>query len=629
MNEESRKSAYLLSRRPSQVFPESTKNMVTSSGKCCLFIMALAITLLIIGYWTEGAATPNGELRQWYGAELCSAPGSSFAVKDRSTFDAFVLRPSAGWEPGSACPVEVGSGEATTSPPVEVALEASDGWRAGGMYKPLFALPSGSYASIAIEVVDANGGTVFETGVYNLGPDDAYPWQAPSEDMMPAAAQTAEQLACACSDACVYSQDGVCDDGGEGAEYNTCGVQGIDCTDCGSRCDIDDEDDSDDDVASPPSTSRRLLFGASGGELGVADYGEQEEVAAAAAMESEAGGLDGATGQSHARGGRRLLKGGSAGGGAIGGGGRAGGGGRTATTGAAAWGTARPTRVSSAGKAAAISSASGRSYGGRTTYVAGGRSYYGGGRPYSYMYGRRAIFFGSALFVVGYGGHGCYSCVGARRNCQSCDQCGTREQCGAVSTSVVSTNLDRYELDITLTVPPEGSDLWPLTLRIHNATAFAARSADGATTLREPSMFLNFFTSDGDGYEAAAGNCLPFGWLLAIGSGLALYCYRRSYFPDREDEGPRNYGGQFAQRGARTAPVHGVHPDEHMPYRAQFGRSLAQPVAPDNVLPAGASTTVPIARAVAATPSGVAPPVVEGRPVAYPAGGVEMRAYPR
>ena len=289
MNEESRKSAYLLSRRPSQVFPESTKNMVTSSGKCCLFIMALAITLLIIGYWTEGAATPNGELRQWYGAELCSAPGSSFAVKDRSTFDAFVLRPSAGWEPGSACPVEVGSGEATTSPPVEVALEASDGWRAGGMYKPLFALPSGSYASIAIEVVDANGGTVFETGVYNLGPDDAYPWQAPSEDMMPAAAQTAEQLACACSDACVYSQDGVCDDGGEGAEYNTCGVQGIDCTDCGSRCDIDDEDDSDDDVASPPSTSRRLLFGASGGELGVADYGEQEEVAAAAAMESEAG----------------------------------------------------------------------------------------------------------------------------------------------------------------------------------------------------------------------------------------------------------------------------------------------------------------------------------------------------
>jgi hypothetical protein len=37
-----------------------------------------------------------------------------------------------------------------------------------------------------------------------------------------------------CSDTCASAKDGVCDDGGSGAEYATCDL-GTDCTDCGSR----------------------------------------------------------------------------------------------------------------------------------------------------------------------------------------------------------------------------------------------------------------------------------------------------------------------------------------------------------------------------------------------------------
>eukprot|EP00966_Prymnesium_polylepis_P326724 7382627-Prymnesium_polylepis.1 len=37
-----------------------------------------------------------------------------------------------------------------------------------------------------------------------------------------------------CTDACQYPQDGICDDGGLGSQYNACPL-GSDCTDCGVR----------------------------------------------------------------------------------------------------------------------------------------------------------------------------------------------------------------------------------------------------------------------------------------------------------------------------------------------------------------------------------------------------------
>ena len=42
--------------------------------------------------------------------------------------------------------------------------------------------------------------------------------------------QTAE----ACTEACNYASDGVCDDGGLGSEFSDCS-RGADCTDCGTR----------------------------------------------------------------------------------------------------------------------------------------------------------------------------------------------------------------------------------------------------------------------------------------------------------------------------------------------------------------------------------------------------------
>ena len=85
---------------------------------------------------------------------MCYSPNASFAIADRATFDAFLMRPSAGWEPGSACPAMV----AATAPavPIEISLEKADGWRTGSTYNPVILLPSGAYASFAVEIIDGD-----------------------------------------------------------------------------------------------------------------------------------------------------------------------------------------------------------------------------------------------------------------------------------------------------------------------------------------------------------------------------------------------------------------------------------------------------------------------------------------
>jgi hypothetical protein len=54
-----------------------------------------------------------------------------------------------------------------------------------------------------------------------------------------------QDLLSLCDDSCGLV-DGVCDDGGTGADYNVCAL-GTDCTDCGSRID-EDEDGYDDGI---------------------------------------------------------------------------------------------------------------------------------------------------------------------------------------------------------------------------------------------------------------------------------------------------------------------------------------------------------------------------------------------
>ena len=41
-----------------------------------------------------------------------------------------------------------------------------------------------------------------------------------------------------CDNSCpaFFTNDGVCDDGGEGSRWNNCGALGTDCADCGERC---------------------------------------------------------------------------------------------------------------------------------------------------------------------------------------------------------------------------------------------------------------------------------------------------------------------------------------------------------------------------------------------------------
>ena len=91
------------------------------------------------------------------------------------------MRPNdANWQPGSACP----SAEPTTStPPLEVSLEQDDGWRLGAAYAPIMLLPTGSYASMAFEVLDARGTVLFPADTYAIGPDAGYPWMAPPEEI--------------------------------------------------------------------------------------------------------------------------------------------------------------------------------------------------------------------------------------------------------------------------------------------------------------------------------------------------------------------------------------------------------------------------------------------------------------
>jgi hypothetical protein len=143
---------------------------------CCWVFWFVSIVLLVLGYVFDGMSKPNGELLQWYGIETCFNNAASFEVSGRGIFDAYLMRPTDGWEPGSACPTNAYTSRARRSlttpaevPPIEIALEKDDGpeegmgFRTGASYFPIIALPAGAYATLAFEVRDASGRTGLPT----------------------------------------------------------------------------------------------------------------------------------------------------------------------------------------------------------------------------------------------------------------------------------------------------------------------------------------------------------------------------------------------------------------------------------------------------------------------------------
>ena len=98
-------------------------------------------------------------------------------------------------------------------------------------------------------------------------------------------------------------------------------------------------------------------------------------------------------------------------------------------------------------------------------YMAGGRSYYAGGRAYGYHHGLNAYMPGIAVSV--------------------------RD----ASTKELDTNYDRFELtsESYIDVPDAGGN-WPLTLTVHNATLFSPETA----TRGGEAVFVAMYTTSGD-----------------------------------------------------------------------------------------------------------------------------------
>ena len=241
----------------------------------------------------------------------------------------------------------------------------------------------------------------------------------------------------------------------------------------------------------------------------------------------------------------------------------------------------------------------------------GGRHYYGGGRPYSYYYGNRVIFYGAVFYSIGYGGHGCYSCAGTRRNCRDCGNCGSRTECGARSSTTAASDLDRYQLDLTFDAPVDAAQ-WPLTLRVYNVTIFVPRSASMASN-RGTALYLNFFTSAGDSLESITSTSTPLAWLVVIVASIFICCNHQTLCPEeraRPRVAHRTNNQQVSAYPAVMSQHHSeTRHDEYQMHAYPYPEHAGQPVA--HGYPAhGPPVAYPVASGYAVQQM----PVATGRP---------------
>ena len=459
---------------------------------CFCFIVSLigSITALIYAYnILLPQVEPQGELALWYSVATCFSASASFSIAGRGDFDTYTMRPVVpGALPGNACPIIP-----SESPPITITLETSDGWRHGASYVPVLMLPASAYATVTIEVVDNHGTVVFPSETLSIGPDDGFPWMAPASDVSsaPAIGTAYGANGASCTDACPYASDGFCDDGGPGAEYAHCELAS-DCSDCGAR------------TYSGGSGRRLGLVEATANTAAARSIGYATDDAGDLAMLPLAD-----TSHMISPRGRRLLKGG---GGSHGG--------RSTVLGSGRWGGQDVRRVRRTPSAS--STYNGRVYGGAAVYMVAGRRYNGGSREYEYSQAANVYGQHQSILIVGSEGYGCYSCMGAERTCQGCpSDCTRREDCAGERATDVPFALDRYEIDLPLSLPSASSDRWPLRMHVVNASLVATR---GHLPVSTSDILISFYTEEGLWFQKLADTLIKFGWVVLVATFCLPLC---------------------------------------------------------------------------------------------------------
>jgi hypothetical protein len=475
-------------------------------------------------FWTVCATVSAAPEPQWWDVQMCRDDSRTF-FQNNTLWRVFSARPvTVGSLPGTACPLVLPAGDVNSSVELQIYSDVDFGvpfWGINIKYRPLVLVPTDSYVLADLEIVDAQGAVLAERTTIALGGDGTPPWaestaahrtQAPPTPperppSPPTAckegvtlcvndcwAASAEQgcidggigsydntcdygmnckycgprVAGDCTDFCNFANDGVCDDGGPGSEYDRCKstswstsppppgagpsfLRSIDCTDCGG---------TPDSFCDPPSAPPRPVF--EGHSDPPPPPSPPVGSTAAGGRRLLFAGLDGAEaeppenveGGAVAPGARRLLKGGS---------GRFG-------------GTFRSTGYSGYWR----STSSTRSYS-SSSYYFYDTYYYGySGR---YTYEQRNGQIGAKIVVVG-----CYYAT------ESCAPCGPTcymppgmAQHYNVSWQYTFDELrDQFELSgyAAFVAPPSANHLrWPIKLRLSNLTVFRSVVQGEASSL--------------------------------------------------------------------------------------------------------------------------------------------------
>ena len=361
-------------------------------------------------------------------------------------------------------------------------------------------------------------------------------------------------------------------------------VRGTDCADCGSRgtgCSgrrLDETELSTTDFSAEPASEA---------------FAGMAEAAVASATEPIVPGA------------RRLLKGGSSGGFGGSSSGRSSGnsysaGSRTSSRIAS---SSSNTRYIPSGTSRSTASR-GVSYGGRSSYSVGGRTYAGSYSGYSYRRAPRAYGMGTGMVLIGPHGYGCYSCRGYRHSCNSCNNCYSRSQCGGQRESTLATSFDRYELSINITTDDTGGYSWPLNLTISRADVYMQRTS--SQNVNQHSVYITFNTDAGDAFAQFSEPLVVIGWVTLFISSYYMFRKRKQLF--------QGGGAKASQYAPNTPSMGGAIPPAVYGHCTQ---PCTQPVA------------MPMATYPQTYPTPQAYPAqAMAQPQAYPAQACAVQAYP-